>query len=107
MRQPDFHGAGHRSLLGAESLQSFRPGGLARRDMAKDEVAVTGEGFAIAGDREIRAKFQGSLTQNGSSGVVYCHERTALVSGSNEFGEITHIQPWIARCFQPQQRCSI
>ena len=93
--------------VGNGRLALVRRGGLAGPNMTKDEITVPGKGLAIAGDREIRTQFQGSLSQDGGRGVVYRDECTALVSGGNEFGEIAHIQPWIAGCFQPQQRCSI
>ena len=91
---------GHDVLIGRDVLESATfDGEQIVIDMTKDEVAMPSENFGIAGDREIRTQFQGSLSQDGGRGVVYRDECTALVSSGNEFGEITHIQPWIARCF--------
>src|SRR5260221_10767306 len=107
MCQPDFHRTWYRSLLAPKGMQSFHPSRLSGCHMAEQEITVTGERFAITGDREIRPICKGLLPQNGRCRVVNCYQCPLLVSGSNEDREITDIQTRITRRFQPEKRRSL
>src|SRR6266853_1330912 len=106
MGQPDFHRTWHRSLLAPKGMQSFCPSRLSCCHMAEQEISVTGEGFAIAGDREVCTICKGLLPKHGCSRIVHRHKCAVLVSSCNEDRKITYIQTRITGRFQPEECCT-
>src|SRR5947209_19445719 len=75
--------------------------------MTKQEITVTCECFAIAGEREVCTIGQGLLTKNGRCRIIHRHKRTVLMCSSNEHSKVTYIKARITGRFQPEERCSV
>src|SRR5436190_22631210 len=100
MSQPDFHRSWDRSLLASKRLESVSPRWLSCRHMTQQQIGMTGEGFAITGNREVCPIHKGALTQGGGSRIIYRHQSPLLMRSGNEDSEITDIKARITWCFQ-------
>src|SRR5579884_2166709 len=102
MCQPYFHWTRYCSLLVPKDMQPFCPFRLSCRYMAKQEITMTCERFAIAGEGEVGAVCKWLLTKNCRSRIVHRHECAMLMSSINKPSQITNIKTRIAGCFQPE-----